>query len=70
MRNKDMPYKRIDLDRMKSANWIPNNYFIDYIGLLGNPENLVWTSEEETKVDKLFEEIKALANKMVKDEED
>lgn len=64
-----MPYKRIDLDRMKSANW-PDGKFIDYIGLLGKPENFIWTPEEENRVDKLFEEIKALANKMVKDEED
>ena len=55
---------------LKPIDWNPDYKFFDYINLLGKPENNIWTPEEENRVDKLFEEIKALANKMVKDEED
>lgn len=55
---------------LKPIDWRPDHKIIDYINLLGKPENFIWTPEEENRVDKLFEEIKALANKMVKDEED
>lgn len=55
---------------LKPIDWLPDYKIFDYINLLGNPENFIWTPEEENRVDKLFEEIKALANKMVKDEED
>lgn len=54
---------------LKPIDCSPDHKFFDYINLLGNPENNIWTPEEENKVDKLFEEIKALANKMVKDQE-
>lgn len=55
---------------LKPIDWSPDYKIYDYINLLGNPENNIWTPEEESRVDKLFEEIKKLANKMVKDEED
>lgn len=55
---------------LKPIDWSPDHKIIDYINLLGKPENFIQTPEEENRVDKLFEEIKALANKMVKDEED
>lgn len=65
-------YKIIDYNEieLKPIDWLPDYKIYDYINLLGNPENNIWTPEEENRVDKLFEEIKKLANKMIKDEED
>lgn len=44
------------------------DYFFDYFGLIGNPDNFNWNPEEQERTDKLFAEIKKLANKYVMQE--
>lgn len=47
---------------------LSEDYYIDYIGLIGNPDNFNWNPEEQERTDKLFAEIKKLANKYVMEE--
>lgn len=43
----------------------PEDYHIDYIGLIGNTDNFNWNPEEQERTDKLWADIKKLANKYV-----
>lgn len=44
---------------------IPENRFIDYVGLIGNDNlNFVITKEEQEKIDKLYDDLRKLAIKI------
>lgn len=46
---------------------IPENYFIDYYGLIGNDNlNFIITKEEQEKIDKLYDDLRKLAIKYIK----
>lgn len=53
--------------KMENTMDIPENRFIDYVGLIGNDNlNFVITKEEQEKIDKLYDDLRKLAIKYIK----